>query len=279
MRRLLSVLIIFFVGILWGGASAKSVTFVQFSDVHIDSKGIDTDVRPLSESVDNFAAAIKQVNKMNDVDFIVFTGDNLNHVKKMDLALFAKMSAHLKKPYYVILGNHDCASSLGIDKKEYYRILNKFSKSKIKSPPPKAVKYDRNLALIFMDGVNQFIPGSKGYYREKELIWLDEQLRKFKNSKVVIFQHYPIVEPFVYKSHQTIDADKYLNVLKKHKNVIAVISGHYHAENEILRDGILHMSCGTLLHGDYKKITIEYSSKEGDYVIKSKVINIKEGEI
>lgn len=278
MKRVLSVFILFFAGLFWAGCPAKTVTFIQFSDVHIDSSGIDTNTRALSKSVDNFKAAIKQVNAMKDVDFVVFTGDNINQVNKRDLVLFAKMSSHLKQPYYVILGNHDCASSMGLDKKEYFRLLNKFSKNKLKGMPPVAHRYDRNLVLVFMDGVNQFIPGPHGYFREKELIWLDKQLRRYENDKVIIFQHYPIVEPFVYKSHRTIDADKYLKLLKKHKNVIAVISGHYHGENEVLQDKILHMSDGTLLNGEYKKITIEYTSKEGDYVIKSKVLNINEGE-
>ena len=45
-----------------------------------------------------------------------------------------------------------------------------------------------------MNGVKEVIPGPNGYYKESEIIWLDRRLTKFKNKKVVILQHFPLLD-------------------------------------------------------------------------------------
>jgi len=124
-----------------------------------------------------------------------------------------------------------------------------------------------------MDGVNQFIPGNKGYFREKELIWLEKKLKRYSKRNVVLFQHYPLVEPFDYKSHKTVNADEYLTLLKRHKNVKAIVSGHYHGEGDIMQDDILHISVPTLLNGQYKELDIDYDVFGKDFVIRTKMHN------
>ena len=43
-------------------------------------------------------------------------------------------------------------------------------------------------------------------------------------------------------SHKTYMAERYLELLDKHENVIAVVSGHYHTNHEVMRNGVYHIS-------------------------------------
>ncbi len=273
-------LVIFFVLlILWGFtnyALADSIKFAVLSDVHVSTAAnAVNNSRNLTKTIAYLQGAVKQLNS-SDVSFVVFSGDVVQQANKYPIVMFAKIINNLEKPYYVIPGNHDLAKFSGIDNKEFFRLINKFSHNKTRKAPA-VMRRDGKTVFIVMNGVNELIPGSKGYFKESELIWLDKKLKRYKNKNVVIIQHYPLVEPRPDKTHKTYDGENYLKLLSKHKNVIAIISGHYHTDNEITQDGILHISVPALMQdGEYKEIEIEYdSNKKDDYIIKTKIQNVK----
>ena len=101
--------------------------------------------------------------------------------------------------------------------------------------------------FIALDGAKETIPGTNGYYRESTLKWFDNQLTKYANKKVVVFQHFPILPPTEEKSHQVYRAEDYVAILKKHDNVIAIVSGHYHLNKEKMDNGIYHISSPSLV--------------------------------
>lgn len=272
MKRLLWLILLLF--LTQSAALCSETKFVVLSDVHISAAKQDKNSRQLTQSISLLQKAVSEVNK-SDVDFVIFSGDVIDKTEKTSLVMFAKIVNKLNKPYYIIPGNHDVAHFLGLDKKEFFRLVNKFSHNKTSSMP--SVKIMKNgLVFIFMDGVNQIMPSSAGYYKENDLIWLDKKLSKYKNNNVVIVQHFPLVEPYYRKSHITYKADEYLDVLSKHKNVIAVISGHFHAEGENLRDGVLHISAPSLVeNNEYKEITIDQGIGKENHVIKSKVFSVQ----
>ena len=81
-----------------------------------------------------------------------------------------------------------------------------------------------------------------GYYKEDVILWLDDKLDDYADKKVVILQHYPIVAPIKKETHYTYKADEYLKLLTEHKNVKALIAGHFGVNKEEFVDGILHIS-------------------------------------
>lgn len=269
---------VFFVLLLWqiwdSAAFCAETKFTVLSDVHIATSKKDTGSRNLTHSINYLQKAIKQVNA-SDTDFVIFPGDVLDRADKYSLVMFAKIVSELEKPYYIIAGNHDVAHAASLDKKEFYRVLNKFANNKIHNVP--CAKVMKNgLVFIFMDGVNQYIPSAAGYFKESELIWLESKLNKYKNKKVVIIQHFPLVAPNIRKTHITYKADEYLKILSNYDNVIAIISGHYHYENEIVQDNILHISAPALIEdGEYKEIIIEQGIGKENYIIKSKMFSVK----
>ena len=252
---------------------ASEIKFIAVSDVHISyNKNVVNKETGLTQSIKNLQKAVHQINS-SDCDFVVFTGDVIDKTNKKNLALFAKIINKLKKPYYTTAGNNDVSQVSSLDKKEFFQLLNLYSRNKTRRTPC-VIKKSQGLVFIMMDGVNQFIPMPNGNYKEEELIWLNKQLKKYKNRKVVIIQHFPVVEPTPKESLKTHNADKYLELISKHKNVLAIISGHYHKENLQEVNGVYHISLPSLADSkEYEEITIE--KDKNNYIIKTKITPVE----
>lgn len=80
---------------------------------------------------------------------------------------------------------------------------------------------------------------------------------------MIIFQHFPIEAPYYNRTHSTYNVEAYQEVLKKHHNVLAIISGHYHANGEKMVDGIYHISTPAHVESphNFKIIEIETGKK------------------
>ena len=249
-------------------AFAKNESITVISDVHLSS---DKQNNTLTPSIKKLKEAVKQANE-DTSDCVVFLGDNVQGGSKYDIAMFAKVIKKLNKPYYVIPGNRDINRGKNVNRKEFYRIVNKFSSNKIKKIPSYAKQND--YIFIFMSGVNETIPSYRGYYKEDELIFLNETLTKFKDKKAVIFQHFPLILPKEDPNRKTVKPENYLEVLNKHKNVLAVVSGHFHLENISEEDNIKHISVGALTNNEYEQIKI-FKNKDNTYSITTKILNIE----
>ncbi|MBP3923776.1 metallophosphoesterase [bacterium] len=254
MKHLLKIFLIF-TALLFNNIStnAQQIKFVQIADAHYFG-GINYRYNVLK-------SAIEDINKQNDLDFVVFTGDNIDRPKEKDLIEFIQIIKKLKKPYYIIIGNHDVYKANGLSKARYMEIVN--GNNVFKKPSPNYVFCKNGFVFIVVDGAKEVIPGSNGYYKAETLNWLEKQLVKYKDEHVVILQHFPLIEPQPQRSHETYKAEEYLKILDKYDNVIAVISGHYHINGEKMRNGVYHISSPTLLNepNSYKIIEIS-STKE-----------------
>jgi hypothetical protein len=87
-------------------------------------------------------------------------------------------------------------------------------------------------------------------------------LNKYSNKNVVIFQHFPVEYPDgvdnSLKSHKTYKIETYQELLTKHNNVLAVVSGHFHVNSENMKNGVYHIATPSLLTmpNSYKIIDI-----------------------
>lgn len=234
---------------------AKDLKFIQITDSHFSGDN--------SYSVKVLEKTIKDINSVSNVDFVVFTGDNIDTANSSDLVKFLKIANHLKYPYYMVIGNHEVFKSQHFDKIEYMKTVRKYSKT-CRSEKANYVFKKKQVVFIVVDGAKETIPGPAGYYKKDTLKWLDKKLTKYKNNKVVILQHFPIVPPYYNRTHTTYEVGAYEDVLKKHSNVIAIVSGHYHANGEVMKDGIYHVSTPSLLAppNNYKVIDVSVKSKK-----------------
>ena len=77
--------------------------------------------------------------------------------------------------------------------------------------------------------------------------FLDKELSENQDKIIVIFQHFPVVEPFESEHHEVLNKDEYLNVISKYKNPIIICSGHYHATKITHDKNVIHVSTPALV--------------------------------
>lgn len=245
---IITFLLIIFLGLM-NSVTAGEIKFIQISDTHYTIEN-EYSHRVLEKT-------IKEINSLENISFVIFTGDNINDPKTIDIQEFTKTVNKLNVPYYLVIGNHDVFKTNGLSKQRYFEIVrenNIFYKYK----SPNYVFKKGEFVFIVVDGAKEVIPGTTGYFKKSTLDWLDKQLTKYAKNPVIICQHFPLIEPKPSKSHSTYKADEYLELLKKHENVVAVLSGHYHMNSEKMQDGIYHINSPSLLShpNQYKVIDI-----------------------
>lgn len=238
-----------FVQKVFGQTNAQELKIVQLSDIHYDSILINIGSRMYGESRELFQAAINDINSLKNLDAIVSSGDNINRPSKKDLFNFLKTSKQLKIPFYITIGNHDVGLLGNSSKRFYINTLKKYYPY-IK-PEGKNTYYItdniKGYKFIFLDGVIDGQISAHGLFPKEQLAWLDNKLKANENYKIIIVQHHPVVPPFEGGTHDVINSDEYLEIIDKHNNVVAVLSGHYHCVKAIIRNNVLHASAPSLV--------------------------------
>ena len=241
---------------------AKNLKFIQITDSHFGlSDAFST--RDTGNSDKILRKTIDDINGISNVSFVILTGDNIDHPNDDELKEYLKRVNKLHVPYYVVIGNHEASKSQNLAKPEYMKIVRKYSKN-CRAKKPNYVFKKGGIVFIVADGAKDIIPGPAGYFRTETLAWLDKQLTKYQKEHVIIFQHFPIEPPYYNRSHETYNVEEYKKVIQKHNNIIAIISGHYHANGEKMVDGIYHASGPALIEPphDYKIFEIENITKD-----------------
>ena len=259
-----------FLFILFFQASAfcAEITFSAISDACIKA---DKENNTMTPSIKKLLTVKDDANSTGS-DAVIFLGNNINGANSYDLVMFAKIINKIKKPIYTGIGNRDTQKAKHLDKKEYYRLLNKFSKNKVSKLP--SAKKINDFVFIFMDGTNEMISMPRGYFKDKELIILEKYLEKYKNKDVVIVQHFPVID-MKDSLKSTYNTEPYKALLARHNNVVAIISGHENEDFEITdENGIKHLNIPSLAQsGEYKVINIKTTGKER--FIKTKIISVE----
>ena len=237
MKKFILIVAMMFTGI-FSAVCAGEIKFVQVADPHMIVKN--------QYSVDVLKSTVDDINKLNGISFVVFTGDNIDSSNIENHEAFLKIINKLKVPYYVIIGNHDVFKSGGLSKQEYISAIKRHNWFYRPSKPNYVFKRGE-FVFIVVDGAKERMPGTGGYYRPATLDWLDKQLTKYKRRKVVILQHFPVLPPKDVKTHRVYQVENYYSVLNRHDNVIAIISGHYHINKEKMENGIYHISSPCVL--------------------------------
>lgn len=233
MKKLLGLLLVYV--LFASNVMARDIRFVQITDVRYSKQNN-------SEMLQN---VIKDVNRQKNVDFVVFTGDSLEKPDLQILKDFVSEAKHLRRPFYVVIGDKDVNKYKGLSKKEFQAYLKK------KLPNYKTADLNYTFeksGMVFMvaDGAKDVIPSTNGYFKDDVVEWVDANLDLNYNKNVIILQHFPLTEPEENESYRTFKPQNYLDVIKKHNNVKAVISGHFGINKEVTEDGVVHISTAPL---------------------------------
>ncbi len=244
-RNFILIVFIFLLG--FAPSSAFSIrnmclNVVQLSDTHISDRE-DTSYKMLSSSKKLLKDAINTINNMQGIDFVMFTGDMVDSPLLESYKDFFTILSDLNYPSLLTFGNHDsaicpldsdeCSQGLKID--EVVDFVKKCNGNYIFDKTYYAFSPKTDYRIVVLDPVIRNEVTSNGFLDDEQLAFLDNELSENQDKVVVIFQHHPVVEPFVSEDHSIKNAANYLEILHKYKNPIIICSGHYHA-TKITRD-------------------------------------------
>ncbi|MEI8377430.1 MAG: metallophosphoesterase [bacterium] len=269
----LCIVVLFFASTLY--ANALCVRIAQLTDVHIGPK----DDEKTATSIDKLNAAIKSINNRNDIDVVVFTGDNIDKSNVKDLKTFCSIVRHLNKPYYVLLGNHDAYKVSGIPQEDYMKAIKATNRKNQKTIQQNfAFHVNKDIEAICLDGTTPNIPSSHGFFGEETIKWFKKTLAKNKNKKIVIFQHFPLIPPEEQRQLRLLEPEEEASILDNNRNIILIASGHYHiGAVNIDENGVYHISTPSLLmSAQYRIIEIDYKKHDKKcFEIRTELVDVK----
>lgn len=216
------IFILFF--ILSFSLIAQEYQFAWISDLHVGSPNADK----------YLDTVVTLINKNPDIQFTIASGDISEKGKNSELELAKKILGALKKPYYIIPGNHDTkwSESGGLKFIELWKD-DKF-----------IFEFNNDVYI----GINTGIvwKGGGGHFTPEDLVWLENELQKIENGKeIFIFIHHPL-------NSEIDNWYKLSNIINRY-NVKAVFYGHGHA-NKIEKNNGINCAMGrsTLARGEVK---------------------------
>lgn len=204
-----------------------SFRFAVISDTHIDKEAKDKpdSFKLLNQSADLLRIAIDEINAFNsdtdisnDIDFVLFCGDNINSNAKDDYNFLFEILNDLETPFFMIPGDWDFKVDYSPPtiNKSFPTVFENLSKENLNkenlsenilfdnSAYPGVRKYDFSLDfknsdldiihIIGMDNVLHF-NSKRGSYEPEQLDWLETDLIKNSNKPVIIIQHCPVIAP------------------------------------------------------------------------------------
>ena len=207
---------LFFISLLLLGAVAlhaqiKSFRFIHISDTHIGS--------PNGSAEEDLRRTVRDINQMNDVAFVVITGDITELGTDAQLALAKQILDSLKIKYYIIPGNHDTGwSESGGD---HYTSTFGYDK----------FLFDYNGIRFIGCASGPYVRMSDGHVPRNAIVWLDSVLNKTSKKQPVIFcNHYPINK----------ELDNWYEVTGRLKNynTLMIMCGHGHNNHAMNFEGI-----------------------------------------
>jgi len=191
------------------GANAQTFKYAFVTDTHLGS--------PTGE--EDLVRTVKDINEQNDLDFIVVTGDVTEMGTRQEIKRAKNILNNLKKPYYVIPGNHDTgwSESGGVD------FIKAFGSDKF--------TFDHNGYRFIACASGPYVRMSDGHIPRDAVVWLDTLLKKTAVDMPIIFiNHYP-VDNSLDNWYEAIDR------IKKY-NIQYAICGHGHNNQAFDFEGV-----------------------------------------
>ncbi|MFA4868334.1 MAG: PQQ-binding-like beta-propeller repeat protein [Pedobacter sp.] len=188
---------------------AQDFKYAFVTDTHVGTATGEEDLR----------RTVKDINSQHDLDFILVTGDVTEMGTKLEIKLANSILNGLKKPYYVIPGNHDTgwSESGGVD------FIKAFGDDKF--------TFDHNGYRFILCASGPYVRMSDGHIPRDAVVWLDKILKKTPADMPIVFiNHYPIDNSLDNWYEATDRIKKY--------NIQYAICGHGHANQALDFEGI-----------------------------------------
>ena len=234
------------------------ITDIQYADA--DAQG----ERHYRESLPKLREAVADLAK-EKLPFTLHLGDLIDH----DAASFATilpLLGPLGHPVRHLLGNHDFdvvdPEKSGVSKRmgmpaDFYsftvsgvRFLmldtNDLSTYKHAADSDATAEGTKAMKALAATGAKNAKPWNGGVSRA-QLMWLEAELSAADKAgqQVIVCSHHPLLPE---EGHQTWNNREVLDLLRGQRHVRGCFCGHNHAGNEVMDDGVPHITFKSLLH-------------------------------
>jgi predicted phosphodiesterase len=229
----------------------KLLHFVQLSDTHLNHHYARNAERILGGSEKLLREAVEQINEIEDLDFVLATGDLVDIPERKLVDQFIEITMGLKYPLYVTLGNHDVSVNGGLGKRGFIRRFYKQENATSFTSKKTYYSFSPNekFTIICLDGTTDKIVTANGQIDDEQLEWLRKELEANKDKFVIIALHFPLIEPFKSQTHFFLEPDrtKLSSLINLYPNVVGIFTGHYHAAKLFKIKNKIHNSCPAIV--------------------------------
>ena len=231
--------------------------FAQISDIHFSSLGDHHDM--LSARAGDFLTnVISQLNQVQDLDFVLITGDLFDTASWKEFEQFQETISSLQKPYYIIPGNHDRRDQTSIEGLTRHQFAWHFNPQFHSWPisPDRQVGYwsisvAPTIQLIGLDSTRDQDWG--GNIDETQMTWLENELISGVDKLVIVAVHHPL-HPLVPIDHNP-DWTRFvcdngpdvLELLDQHPQAKMVLTGHHHITKADQVGQRMHLACPAMV--------------------------------
>lgn len=258
-------------------SAATSLKFAQISDAHFYTGEDNTSFKLRAESGKLLDDAIQQVNEIPNINFVMFTGDQIDKSFEKELRAFLPYAQKINYPWYITFGNHDTCIGGYLTPEVYLEMVRAANENFTSKKPYYSFVPQKGYKVIVLDTIIRDRLTSNGKIGQEQLQWLEKELDDTGKDTVLIFTHVPLVEPFDSVGHRLLNADEVRAVVEKHKNPIAVFQGHYHATMIKQFDNVLYVSTPSLVSypNAFRIITVTNHRKKVVFDIEFKETRLK----
>ncbi|MFD2285944.1 PQQ-binding-like beta-propeller repeat protein [Pedobacter petrophilus] len=188
---------------------AQNFKYAFVTDTHVGSPTGEEDLRK----------TVVDINQLTDIDFTIITGDITEMGTNKELALAKEILLKLKKPFYIIPGNHDT----GWSETGGVGFIKEFGNDKF--------VFDHNGFRFIACASGPYVRMSDGHIPRDATIWLDSVLKAMpKNMPIIFANHYPLTNSLDNWYEATDRLREY--------NIQYAICGHGHTDKSYNFEGI-----------------------------------------
>lgn len=190
--------------------SAQVIHFAHVTDTHFGGQ----------TGASDLAKTITDINQQPDIDFVLFTGDVTEFGSDEELQGAKNCIAQLKKPWYILPGNHDSKWSES-GNNSFVKIFGK-----------EQFSFEKGGFLFVGTASGPNMRMAPGLVPHEQIVFLDSVLshRHSEDQPVIFVNHYPLDESLA-NWYKVID-------LLKSCNIKATLLGHGHSNRLFNFEGI-----------------------------------------
>ncbi len=226
-----------------------SIKFAHITDSHVTFAGKNGTALK-EESFNIFRDIIEQINEMDDMDFVLFGGDNINNTDPgaKDFNEFMNIMSSVKVPYFAQFGNREVSPippGIALSKEQYAE--------KMKGHGLDTGKYSWSISPVpglRILGMDTTIEGhDNGEIPNDEFIWIKNEIAKYPDDMIVTLSHHLLLptwgnrdmpkwkKKYLLKNYQEVNA-----VLDASPQVKACLMGHHHVSNVQTVNGLHYIA-------------------------------------